>query len=183
MPESATVRHIYRRYLDLRSVRLARLELDRAGIVSKRRVDRYGRTTGGKPLARGALYHMLQNRLYRGEIVHKDKSYPGTHKPIVDEDLWDAVQSTLSENRQERVNGTQAKEPSLLAGLIFDETCQPMSPTHATKKGVRYRYYVSRNLVSEGRAKVPGGRRVPAADLEGLVGQRLCHRIRVAWRH
>ena len=51
----------------------------RDGIVSKARVDKYGRSTGGKPLARGALYLMLQNRIYRGEIVHKDNSYPGEH--------------------------------------------------------------------------------------------------------
>ena len=48
-------------------------------IVSKARVDKYGRSTGGRPLARGALYLMLQNRIYRGEIVHKDNSYPGEH--------------------------------------------------------------------------------------------------------
>ena len=75
--EAETVRHIYRRYAALGSVRSVMDELDQDGIVSKLRVDRYGRQTGGKPLVRGALYLMLQNRIYRGEIVHKDKSYPG----------------------------------------------------------------------------------------------------------
>ena len=74
---------------------------------------------GGKPLARGALYLMLQNRIYRGEIVHKDKSYPGEHAAIVDLDLWDKVRQMLASNRVERNNGGSAREPSLLAGLIF----------------------------------------------------------------
>jgi site-specific DNA recombinase len=68
--EAETVRHIYRRYAELGSVRALKDELDQDGIVSKLRVDRYGRQTGGKSLARGALYLMLQNRIYRGEIVH-----------------------------------------------------------------------------------------------------------------
>ena len=83
--EAETVRHIYRRYAELGSVRALKDELDQDGIVSKLRVDRYGRQTGGKPLARGMLYLMLQNRIYRGEIVHKDKSYPGEHAAIVDQ--------------------------------------------------------------------------------------------------
>ena len=58
-----------------------------------------GTRYGEKPLARGALYLMLQNRIYRGETVHKDKSYPGEHEAIVDEALWSEVQSILTENR------------------------------------------------------------------------------------
>ena len=69
--EAETVRHIYRRYAELGSVRTLKEALDRDGFVSKIRIDKYGRRTGGMPLARGALYLMLQNRIYRGEIVHK----------------------------------------------------------------------------------------------------------------
>ena len=72
------------------------------------RVDRYGRSTGGNPLARGALYTMLRNRIYRGRIVHKDKHYPGEHEAIVDEALWDEVQRQLAANRVDRASGAQA---------------------------------------------------------------------------
>ena len=137
------VRHIYRRYLTLGSVRILKEELERDGVVDKVRVDRYGRATGGKPLARGALYTMLQNRIYRGRIVHKDKHYPGAHEAIVDESLWDAVQRQLAANRIACATGTHAAEPSLLAGLIYDDGGQRMTPSHANKKGTRYRYYVS----------------------------------------
>ena len=171
--EAETVRHIYRRYAELGSVRALKQELDHDGIVSKLRIDRYGRQTGGNQLARGALYLMLQNCIYRGEIVHKDNSYPGKHLAIVDKALWEAVQRQLAANRVDRQNGALAAEPSLLAGLIHDDIGERMTPSHANKKGTRYRYYVSRPLNSQGRQSAPHGRRVPAGDLEGLVEDRL----------
>ena len=108
--EAETVRHIYRRYAALGSVRALKEELDSDGVVSKVRIDKSGRQTGGKPLARGALYLMLQNRIYRGEIVHKDKSYPGEHKAIVDDTLWDEVQRKLVTNRVDREIGADAAQ-------------------------------------------------------------------------
>ena len=71
-------------------------ELDARSIQSKLRTSASGRISGGKPFARGALYLMLQNRIYRGEIVHKEQSYVGEHTPIIDQPLWDAVQAHLS---------------------------------------------------------------------------------------
>ncbi len=172
--EAETVRTIYRRYGSLGSVRTLKEELDRNGIVSKLRVDRYGRQTGGKPLARGALYLMLQNRIYCGEIVHKDKSYPGQHQAIVPQDLWDGVQKSIAASRVARQSGVNTREPSLLAGLIFDAGGERMTPTHANKKGRRYRYYVTQSLIKRGRPKASdAARRVPAGDVERLVEQRL----------
>ena len=102
---------------------------------------------GGQKLSRGALYLMLQNRIYRGEITHKGNAYPGEHQAIVDKALWDQVQAILAENRVDRATGADAKQPSLLAGLAFDETGERLTPSHAVKKGTRYRYYVSRSLI------------------------------------
>jgi len=171
--EAATVRHIYRRYAVLGSVLALKDELDRDGIVSKVRVDQHGRRAGGRPLARGALYLMLQNRIYRGEIVHKDKCYPGEHAPIIDEALWHEVQRTLATHRLARATGAGASQVSLLAGLLHDDAGVRMTPTHANKKGTRYRYYVSPGLVRSSRHHTPRGRRVPAGDLERLVEERL----------
>jgi site-specific DNA recombinase len=172
--EAETVRHIFRRYADLGSVRALEDELQADGIVSKRRVDRFGRACGGKPLARGALYLMLQNRIYRGEIAHKGASYPGEQEAIIDAVLWGAVQARLAENRVARNTGAKAAEPSLLAGLVYDDVGERMTPTHANKKGTRYRYYVSHNLIRRGRPKGgDAGRRVPAGDLENLIEDRI----------
>jgi DNA invertase Pin-like site-specific DNA recombinase len=168
--EAETVRHIFHRYAACQSVRELKEDLDRDGIVSKVRVDRFGKLTGGKPLARGALYLMLQNRIYRGEIVHKENAYPGLHDAIIDEALWDEVQAALSDNRVERLTQSKAAAPSLLAGLVYDGSGERMSPTHANKKGTRYRYYVSQSLIKRGRPKADAGAcRVPAADLETIV--------------
>ena len=172
--EAETVRHIYRRHAELGSVRALKDELEGDGIVGKVRVDKHGRQTGGKPPARGALYLMPQNRIYRGEIVHKDKSHPGEHAAIVDRDLWDEVRRRLAANRVEREHGGHAREPSLLAGLMFDHNGERMTPTHASKKGRRYRYYVSHSLIKRGRPKASDtARRVPASELERLVEQRI----------
>ena len=171
--EAKTVRHIFRRYAALGSVWALKEELDRDGIVSKVRVNRYGRATGGNPLARGALYTMLGNRIYRGRIVHKDKHYPGEHEAIVDAVLWDEVQRKLGANRIDRATGTHAAAPSLLAGLIYDDSGQRMTPSHANKKGTRYRYYVSQALIKGHRQSAPSSRRVPAGDVERLVEERL----------
>ncbi|MCH8997376.1 MAG: recombinase family protein [Proteobacteria bacterium] len=173
-PEAETVRHIFRRHVALGSVRCLKEELDAAGILSKVRVAESGRRWGGKPFARGALYLMLQNRIYLGEIVHKDKSYPGEHKGIVDQELWDAVQAKLTENRVERANGSAASNPSLLAGLLYDDLGNRMTPSHAVKNGKRYRYYVSRPLITGSRTAAPDGRRIPAAEIERLVADRVC---------
>ena len=112
---------------------------------------------------------MLQNRIYRGEITHKGNAYPGEHQPIIDKALWDQVQAILTENRVDRATGADAKQPSLLAGLIFDESGERLTPSHAVKKGTRYRYYVSRSLIVGTAKDKSTGRRIPAANLETLV--------------
>jgi DNA invertase Pin-like site-specific DNA recombinase len=172
--EAERVRHIFQRYAALGSVRLLSLELDRDGIVSKVRRRATGEPYGAKPLARGALYLMLQNRIYRGEIVHREASYPGEHAAIIDEELWQTVAERLAANRNEHDSGAAAQSPSLLVHLLHDETGIPMTPTHAVKNGRRYRYYISRALVTGSRTQAPGCRRIPAGDIETLVVDRLC---------
>ena len=130
-----TVRHIFTLYAELGSVMELSDELKIAGIVAKRRVSASGTESGGRPLDRGALYHLLQNRLYRGEISHKAAVYPGQHEAVVDEDLWNRVQAVLAGNRVERKRRSDAASPSLLAGLVRDQDGIPMTPTHANKKG------------------------------------------------
>jgi site-specific DNA recombinase len=171
--EALTVLHIFRRYIQLRSVRALQAELDAAGIRSKRRTLADGTPYGGQKLSRGALYLMLQNRIYRGEITHQGNAYPGEHPAIVDKPLWDQVRSILAENRVNRATGSDAKHPSLLVGLAFDENGERLTPSHAVKKGTRYRYYVSTSLITGTAKDRSKGRRIPAANLESLVITRL----------
>jgi site-specific DNA recombinase len=172
--EARIVVHIYRRYLALKSVRDLKDELAAAGIRSKRRVRPDGTEYGGQELARGALYGMLQNRIYLGEIAHKGQSYPGEHPAIIEQQLWDEVQAVLAQNRVERATGARAKHPSLLGGFVFDAAGQRLTPTYAVKKEARYRYYISAPLMREARGHRSSGWRIPAGDLDGVVINRLC---------
>ena len=171
--EARTVVDIYRRYLALKSVHALMDELAGARIRSKRRVRPDGTGYGGQKLSRGALYLMLQNRIYRGEVTHKGKSYPGEHPAIIEQPLWDKVQAVLAKNRIERTTGARTKHPSLLTGLVFDETGERLTPSYSVKKGTRYRYYVSTTLLTGAGRNRSSGRRIPAGNLEGLVINRI----------
>src|SRR3981081_1069937 len=93
--EAETVREIFRRYLELGGVRLLMEELNRRGIRSKVRVAKDGKTSGGTSFFRGALYLVLSNPIYIGEIRHKGVRHPGLHEPIVERELWDKTQLLL----------------------------------------------------------------------------------------
>src|SRR4051812_42893931 len=169
--EATTVRMIFQRYVELKSVRDLKAELDAAQIVSKARRAADDSPYGGQRFSRGALYAMLQNRLYRGEITHKGASYPGEHQAIIEEGLFAEVQSTLAANRTERVS-RHSRDPSPLTGLLFDADGERLTPSHALKKGVRYRYYVSRHLTTGDKTK-PRGMRLPALGIETLIRTRI----------
>jgi site-specific DNA recombinase len=166
--EAKTVKLIFERYLELGCVRELRAELDRVGIRSKRRVAETGRMIGGGAFSRGALYYLLRNRVYRGEAVHKGVAHPGEHEAIIDEDLWETVQAKLSAQDTKQGRG-RAESGALLMGLIFDDRGNRMSPSHTTRKGGRYRYYVSQ-AVLQGRKKEAGSTpRIGADELERTV--------------
>jgi len=164
--EAELVRHIFRRYAALGSVRILKQDLDAEGMVSKLRASPTGRRWGGQLFARGALYRMLQNPIYLGEIVHNDQSYSGEHPAIIEPGLWEQVQRKLNDSRTERADGSRAANPSLLAGLLHDDRGERMTPSHAVKRGTRYRYYVSRSLVTGSRSAAPMGHRIPAGEIE-----------------
>ena len=166
--EAATVRLIFSRYLDLGSLSALQRDLREQGIVTRKRTLSSGRTIGARALTNGPLAHMLRNRMYLGEINHRDKSYRGEHAPISDPSLFKAIQTKLTENRQERRRRRQSSN-ALLIGKLFDDRGNPMTPTYAIKKGVRYRYYVS-CVLNQGRKEEAGSfPRVAAEAVERIV--------------
>lgn len=166
--EAETVRMIFRRYQELGCVRRLKQDLDRRGVVSKSRVAKNKRRSGGCSFSRGALYTLLANPIYIGEIRHKHVCHPGQHEPIVDRDLWDAVQQQLQRNASERKQRVQKVGVSLLTGKLFDSSGERLTPSHAVKSGRRYRYYVSAALVRGATEHGPGWR-LPARELEQAV--------------
>ena len=167
--EAETVRHIYQRYLELGCVRQLSKELEHRGIKSKVRVSRNGIKSGGCRFSRGALYELLANPVYIGEIRHKQERHPGQHEAILSKELWDRVQQRLNENAA-RGRGTSNRSiTSPLAGKLFDADGQPLYVQGATKGRRRYRYYVSKCLVN-GSARDKGkGWRLSAPELERAV--------------
>ena len=144
--EADRVRLIFQRYLALGCVSQLRDDLQQRGVLSKQRVLTSGRVLGGCSFGRGALYHLLQNRIYLGEVVHKGISYPGEQERIIDDELWNAVQAKLEANRGVR-RRSRIETGALLGGLFFDDRGNLMSPTYSIRRGNRYRYYISRALV------------------------------------
>jgi hypothetical protein len=145
---------------------LLKAELEAQGRNSKSWTSTAGRLIGGKPFSRGALYLMLRNRTYRGEIVHQGQSHPGEHTSIIGPPLWDAVQMRLACNTTEHNSGTGTHQPSLLAGVLFDTEGNRMTPSYAVKQGTRYRYYVSRPLITRQR---DGGEALPNCQNASMV--------------
>jgi len=169
--EAERVRLIFKRYLALSSVNRLVLDLREHDIRSKIRRLSNGNTRGGVPFTQGPLFYILRNRFYIGEVLYKGEVCPGPQPPLIDRALFDAVQRRLTEQRSHQVR-TRIRNEAPLRGLLFDSVGNRMVPTHATKHGVRYRYYVSQAYL-RGHAKPPPGAiiRVPATEIEGAVAK------------
>jgi hypothetical protein len=173
-PEDAEqVRNIYRLYIEAGSVSKLRQTLEQKGVRSKKRVSRTGRASGGLPISRGALYELLQNRIYLGEITHKGISYPGKQPAIIDQELWDRVQDQLKANLQAPMRRPRVTEQSILMGLLRDDKDNRFTPSHTNKKGQRYRYYVSQAVIKKAGKTTAGPARVPAQEIEDMVVSQL----------
>ena len=161
--EAATIRNIFKRYAELGAGQPLLDELRELGIRTKRRVHKDGSVRGDIPFTRGSLFHLLKNRIYRGDIVHKGSASLGEHEAIIDEDLWARVQLLIAENTVDRKLRRGAKEASLLAGMIHDGLGRKMTPSHTARSGKRYRYYITHPsaIADENPAW-----RLPAHDIE-----------------
>ncbi|EDP61758.1 resolvase [alpha proteobacterium BAL199] len=158
--EAATVRMIFERFVTVGSATVLARALVAEGVTTKR----------GKPIDKGAVYKLLNNRVYIGAAVHKGAAYPGEHEAIIDRDLWGKVHSILQESPRLRAKNTRRQTPALLKGIIFTETGAAMTPT-ATKKGTRlYRYYASMDLIrNRPTGDASGPLRLPAGMIEDAV--------------
>jgi site-specific DNA recombinase len=170
--EAELVRMIVALYLKHGTVAAVEAELVRRKIASPRRNTTSGRSYGGHLLSRGQIYRLLSNPIYIGEIAHKGARHQGQHAAIIDRKTWDAVQARLASNAHVRHVRSNAREPSLLAGLLFDARGRRFAPTHATKQGKRYRYYALQLWPDTDRANA-GSWRIAASEIERVVIEQL----------
>jgi DNA invertase Pin-like site-specific DNA recombinase len=168
--EATRVRLIYRRYLELGGVNALVRDLREQSIQTKSRLLATGATRGGIPFGRGSLFYLLRNRFYIGEVKYKDEILPGEQPAIMDRALFDAVQQKLTDQWTTQSTIRNASD-HLLSGLLFDDAGHRMVPTHVTKAGIRYRYYISLpHLYGESKtAKVGSVSRIAAADIEDVI--------------
>lgn len=159
---AANVLYIFKRFVEIGSGTILLRELAQRGITTRQ----------GKPITKGFLYRMLNNRAYLGEAVHKGTSYPGEHDAIIDRELWDAVRTILKESPRVRANRSRANTPALLKGLLWGVNGAAFSPSHTRKNGKLYRYYVSQTLLRQGAGACTMGR-ISAAEVEGTVVEQL----------
>ena len=142
-----------------------------SGIETVARLRTEGATSkAGRPLDKGDVYKLLNNRTYIGEVTHKGQVYPGEHQGIVPRELWDRAHAVLQVSPRCRAAQNRQHAPALLKGLIFGIDGRALSPTHAMKNGRRYCYYVAQRVL-KANADVDDGivRRVSAAQIEGAV--------------
>lgn len=167
--EADIVRHIFSRYLALKSIPALAKELAKEGIHSKRWTSRSGKVHGGLPFRIGAIAHILRNKVYRGYAVHKGKAHKGQHDAIVTADLFNQVQQQIDDNRIKRSARKTRAASSPLSGKIHDADGQPMSVSFSYGRGKRmYRYYISDCLLPR-TAHTPTnrvGQRLSAARIE-----------------
>lgn len=171
--EAKSVRRIFSLYLEADSVRGLMVHLGEEGVRSKVRGGASGRRSGGSSFSRGALYKILNNRIYLGEISHKGQCHPGEHGSIISRQLWDQVQARLRADNQGRRLGVKVESPSLLTGLIGDGDGNKLTASHTVKSGRRYRYYCPA-VTQQGTAQ-GSSLRLPAHDIESGVVGRIAH--------
>lgn len=171
--EAKLVRHIFKRFAEIGSPLTVADELNKKGITTKAWLTKNGTFREGKPWNKMHIYRVLYNRTYLGEVIHKDKTYPGEHEAIITKDLWTRAHVVIDDNRRHRSQHIRAKAPALLKGLIRCGACdKAMSPVSTGPAHKNYRYYTCGRASKSGYNNCPV-RSVPAGDIEGAVIQQL----------
>jgi site-specific DNA recombinase len=171
--EAAVACKIFSLYLELGCVSRLAARLAGEKLRSKVWTTKAGTRLGGNAFARGALYDLLQNRLYIGEIRHREQWYAGEHQGIVPRELWDDVQARMSGNRKRRHDHIRERSSSLLTGLLVDANGHRYTPSFTFKKRRKYRYYVSQLAIKNPATKFTGPIRLPAREIENRVTEKL----------
>ncbi|WP_341808357.1 recombinase family protein [Wolbachia endosymbiont (group E) of Neria commutata] len=162
--EAEVVKHIFKRFIELKSMTLLTKELNSQGYRTKIRLCKSGRQGSGL-FGTAAVRAIITNLTYIGKVKHKDKCCLGIHKAIIEEDVWNKAQTLI----EKRPNYKEKYEEGILKGIIRCQLCNAsMIPTYTKKPNKLYRYYVCDNQVE--RKLCPSmKRRISAGEVERIV--------------
>jgi len=171
--ESVQVRRIFELYLDHGNLREVVAELRARVWTNKGYVGKRGQTVTGMPFTKATLHGLLNNVVYRGQMRVKDGVVAGVHQPIIDAELWDAVQARLRGNRKNSGAEVRNKTGAILRGLVQCGRCgAPMLHTFTTRGALRHRYYICSKTHNEGAASCPNAR-VAAGKFEQFIVEQI----------
>lgn len=176
--EAKTIWTLFDLYMEHGIIRAVKERGEELGLKSRRRVRGAGRVSGGQPFDRGHIHHILTNPIYAGRIRHKGQVYEGQHPAIIEPAVWEQVQQMLIDGAAKARGMIGKATRSLLAGKLFDESGDRLTPSHSKKNGKRLRYYISHRLVKDRSRKHPDAWRLPAEQLEGLIADLVRERLK-----
>lgn len=167
--EAESIRYLFDRYLELKTIKRLQADLEAKGITSKTWTSRAGRVHVGKPYGYGALHHLLSNPVYAGCIGHRGEIHEGQHEAIIPKEKWQQVQDLLQSNAVAPRGHKKQSMKNILKGKIFGADGMIYTPVRTNRHGRHYRYYVRRDVVQGQKSKMGAHARLPAHEIEGLV--------------
>lgn len=160
-PWDKTVQLIFDKYSELKSVTKLKADLEEDNIKGK----------SGINFSKGNLYYILSNIVYTGKVKHKKNVYDGEHQPIIEKEIFEKVQEQMYKNRVDKDCGEKSASNSLLAGKIFDDKGNRMTPSHSNTRKRKHRYYVSLAVTKLRKGQEGSISKIPAGEVEKFVAE------------
>ena len=167
--EGSRVREMFDLYRTHPSLAAVVTELEQRRWRTKSWKSARGKQHSGRAFTKASLHRLLTNAVYAGKVEHHGTIYAGEHAAIVEQSIWDEVNTRLRAGRRDQTTAKRVKQNALLTGLLVCTSCQcPMIPTYTSKRGRRYRYYVCQAARKSGWQACPT-KSVPASVIEASV--------------
>ncbi|WP_265024629.1 recombinase family protein [Wolbachia endosymbiont (group A) of Eupithecia tripunctaria] len=166
--EAKVIKHIFERYMELKSMAELARELNREGYRTKKFEAKSGKVYGGEIFKKATVRRIITNPIYMRKTRHYEKQYKGKHEAIIEEEKWQKAQELI---KNQPYQGKKYEE-ALLKGMIRCRCCKVnMTLTYSKKENKRYRYYICNNHL---RGKDCGSvnRTIVAGEVEKEVMKR-----------
>lgn len=167
--EARRVRAIFKRAANGQKPAEISRRIDHLGWRTKKwKSKRSGKVIGGGRWTARQVLSVLRNPVYLGEFADRSSTRPGCHEPIVDREVFQAVQRWLDDRRPRSRRSRQESNFPLRCKIECPGCRRPLCTYTVThRKGkttIGYRYYRCRSTAG-GRAPCRGIQ-LPAGEVE-----------------